>query len=159
MTTHDLKSELTESQRICLRLVGTGMSSKEIALQTGFSPGTVDQYVSRAAATLGASTRREAARMLAELDAAEFNKVELKPQPVAEPENPVSIVPIDQPSFGRSKALSLLQWVPALGGERYDLTASQKILEIIKAAFIAAIGFGSIVATGAWLQALFTSHH
>src|SRR4051794_12030891 len=58
-------STLSESQKICLRRVGSGMSSKEIAIETGWAPQTVDTYIKAAMARLGASNRREAARLLA----------------------------------------------------------------------------------------------
>lgn len=51
--------------------------------------------------------------------------------------------------------MRFLRWVPPLGGERNDLKTSETIGEIVKAALIAAIAFGSIVAVGAWLQTLF----
>ena len=57
--------QLTARERDCLRLVGRGMSSKEIALALGLSPLTVDGYLKEAVRTLGVSSRREAARVLA----------------------------------------------------------------------------------------------
>ncbi len=57
--------QLTARERDCLRLVARGMSSKEIALTLGLSPLTVDGYLKEAARTLGVSSRREAARILA----------------------------------------------------------------------------------------------
>jgi DNA-binding CsgD family transcriptional regulator len=57
--------QLTARERDCLRLVGRGMSSKEIALALGLSPLTVDGYLKEAVRTLGVSGRREAARVLA----------------------------------------------------------------------------------------------
>lgn len=57
--------QLTARERDCLRLVARGMSSKEIALQLGLSPLTVDGYLKEAVRTLGAASRRDAARMLA----------------------------------------------------------------------------------------------
>jgi DNA-binding CsgD family transcriptional regulator len=60
--------QLTARERDCLRLVGRGMSSKEIALALGLSPLTVDGYLKEAVRTLGVSGRREAARVLASHD-------------------------------------------------------------------------------------------
>jgi len=57
--------QLTARERDCLRLVARGMSSKEIALALGLSPLTVDGYLKEAVRTLGVSSRREAARILA----------------------------------------------------------------------------------------------
>ena len=61
---NDPTISLSEGQKSCLRLVGQGMSSKEIAKQTGLTPQTVDTYVKASMARLGASNRRDAARIL-----------------------------------------------------------------------------------------------
>jgi DNA-binding CsgD family transcriptional regulator len=57
---------LPEHQRICLRKVLEHKSSKEIALELGISPHTVDQRLKAAMQTLGVSTRVAAARQLAQ---------------------------------------------------------------------------------------------
>lgn len=61
----DPVERLTEGQRECLRRVLRHMSSKEIARELGISSHTVDQRLRLAMQTLGASTRVDAARMLA----------------------------------------------------------------------------------------------
>lgn len=66
---HNQAANLTEGQKTCLRLVGRGMSSKEIAQETGLAPQTVDTYVKAAMAKLGASNRRDAARLLGAAEA------------------------------------------------------------------------------------------
>lgn len=53
---------LTDRQIDCLRLVGQGLSSKEIAAELGISHHTVDLHLKRAIRTLGVATRRDAAR-------------------------------------------------------------------------------------------------
>lgn len=145
---------LTESQIKCLRLVGRGMSSKEIAIATGLSPRTVDQYVNRAASMLGATSRREAARILDLAESAESNNLQLQSQTLVKSPETDSIGDsgIDRMAEGSGKRFH--RWVPPLGGERQHLKASETIGEIVKAALIAAIAFGSIVAVGAWLQTL-----
>ena len=55
---------LSEGQKNCLRLVARGLSSKEIAKDTGLTPQTVDTYVKAVLARTGAPNRREAARQL-----------------------------------------------------------------------------------------------
>ncbi|QQV77271.1 helix-turn-helix transcriptional regulator [Sphingomonas aliaeris] len=60
---------VTEAQRECLRLVLTRRNSKEIALALGISSHTVDKRLERAIATLGATSRFDAARILAEHEA------------------------------------------------------------------------------------------
>lgn len=146
---------LTESQIKCLRLVGRGMSSKEIAIATGLSPRTVDQYVNRAAAALGATSRREAARILDLAESAESNNLQLQSQTLAEFPKTNSIGDSGIDRMAEAIAMRFLRWVPPLSGERRDLKTSLTIGEIVKAALIAAIAFGSIVAVGAWLQTLF----
>lgn len=57
---------LSEGQIVCLRMVQLQMTSKEIARQLGISSHTVDQRIRYAMRTLGASTRADAAVILAE---------------------------------------------------------------------------------------------
>jgi DNA-binding CsgD family transcriptional regulator len=63
---------LPEHQRICLRMVLEHKSSKEIALELGISPHTVDQRVKMAMQTLGVGSRVAAARLLAEHEAGPY---------------------------------------------------------------------------------------
>ncbi len=147
---------LTDSQIRCLRLVGKGMSSKEIALAIGLSPRTVDQYVNRAASLLGASSRREAARILNLLEADESKKLQLQSQGLADASDAGSLTASGGDQTTGADATGIRRWLPPLGGKRHDLNNSETIGEIVKAALIAAIAFGSIVAAGAWLQTLLT---
>lgn len=52
---------ITGRQREILELVGSGLTSRDIARRLGLSPGTVDDHVKAAMARLGARTRLEAA--------------------------------------------------------------------------------------------------
>jgi len=54
---------LSERERDALRLAEAGLSNKEIARRLNLSPGTVRNYLSEAAAKLGASGRIEAGRV------------------------------------------------------------------------------------------------
>lgn len=56
--------QLTSGELACLRGVAEHKGSKEIALDTGFSRGTVDVYLASAFKKLGASDRRSAVRVL-----------------------------------------------------------------------------------------------
>lgn len=141
---------------MCLRLVGQGMTSKEIAIQTGLSPRTVDQYVNRAATSLGASNRREAARKLETLENQGLNKLQLQPESVVSPENHGISEDMERDGDGNRKNASPPRFLPPIGGRRHDLNATETIQQIIKVAIFAAVGFGSIVAAGAWLQSLFS---
>jgi DNA-binding CsgD family transcriptional regulator len=59
-------AKLSEGQLDCLRLVAQHLSSKEIAVELGISPHTVDQRVRQALQTLGVSRRAQAARIVAQ---------------------------------------------------------------------------------------------
>jgi len=146
---------LTDSQIKCLRLVRRGMSSKEIALETGLSPGTVDQYLNRATLTLGASGRREAARILDFSEFKESRKFQLQSQRLADFGKFGSIGRSGGEHSSRDALASFLKWVPPLGGIRDEPRAGETVREIAKAALIAAVAFGTLVASGAWLQSLF----
>lgn len=54
---------LTSRHRDCLRLVAANHTTKEIAIQLGLSPNTIDGYISEAREILGAGSRRDAARL------------------------------------------------------------------------------------------------
>jgi DNA-binding CsgD family transcriptional regulator len=59
-------ARLTTRHRDCLQLVVLNHSTKEIALMLKLSPNTVDGYISEAKDILGASSRRDAARIFRE---------------------------------------------------------------------------------------------
>lgn len=61
----DRISRLSVGQRQCLELVNQHLSSKQIALQLGISPHTVDQRVRQALQILGVDKRGDAARIVA----------------------------------------------------------------------------------------------
>jgi DNA-binding CsgD family transcriptional regulator len=62
----DRVARLTDGQLDCLRLVDQHLSSKEIAVELGISPHTVDQRIRQALHTLGVSRRAQAARIVAQ---------------------------------------------------------------------------------------------
>jgi DNA-binding CsgD family transcriptional regulator len=72
-------SRVTEAQRICLRKVLSRRNSKEIALELGISHHTVDKRLERALRTLGAGTRFEAARLLADHEGATYERLVSEP--------------------------------------------------------------------------------
>nr|WP_315587408.1 LuxR C-terminal-related transcriptional regulator [Sphingomonas psychrotolerans] len=59
-------SGLTDRERAVLRLAQDGRSNKEVGRALELSPGTVRNYLSEAAAKLGASNRIEASRIARE---------------------------------------------------------------------------------------------
>jgi DNA-binding CsgD family transcriptional regulator len=159
-----IERQLTESQKACLRLVAAGRSSKEIALETGLSPQTIDQYLRRAAMTLGASNRREAARLFAELEksgvetAAQsldevFNKSEFKTDEVAPTEKSgISVVPTEPGSLLSLQPKGRARMLPALGGQRHDLNRIEVLYAILRVSLITAAAAGAILAVYFWLN-------
>lgn len=141
-------------QRICLRLVARGRSSKEIAQETGLSHQTVDQYVSRAAAVLGVSNRREAARRFSEIELQAFNKSEFKSEAIAEPENSrIFDEPIGNPG-GAGSWQQLSKWIPGIGGSRHDLDRFQVFSAILRISLFTMGTAGAIIAIVFWLNRL-----
>jgi len=132
------------------------MSSKEIAQQLGLSHRTVDQYINQAARLLGASNRREAARMLAFLEESALKKLQLKSQPVANPPISEEAEGVGQASDTGKKLPRILRWVPPIGGGRHDLKAT----EVTRDIFLVSL-FSMVVATGIitaifWLNKYFS---
>jgi DNA-binding CsgD family transcriptional regulator len=64
MEAADRVAKLTEGQLDCLRLVAEHLSSKEIAVELGISPHTVDQRIRQSLQTLGVARRSQAARLV-----------------------------------------------------------------------------------------------
>ena len=135
---------LSDGQKACLRLVGDGLTSKEIALETGLSHQTVDQYLSKAATLLGASNRRDAARKFAEFEVGEFNKAEFKPASLANHGRitapPASAEHTAPPSGTQPQSLlyRLVQAmrIPPVGGRHHDLNPAQLIEAAARVALI-----------------------
>jgi DNA-binding CsgD family transcriptional regulator len=61
----DRVAKLSEGQLDCLRLVDQHLSSKEIAVELGISPHTVDQRIRQSLQILGVARRAQAARLVA----------------------------------------------------------------------------------------------
>ena len=76
---------LSEMQRRCLRLVARGRQTKEIAIELGLAPNTVDTYLRQAIRTLGVMTRFEAARLLESNEAEISQDLRYQPPVVANP--------------------------------------------------------------------------
>jgi len=97
---------VTEAQRVCLRKVLSRRNSKEIALELGISHHTVDKRIERAIRTLGAGTRFEAARLLAEHEGTTYERL------VSEP------IDIDHSAISDTLAPSFNERVDTRGPER-----------------------------------------
>lgn len=112
---NDSPKNLSESQKTCLRLVGRGMVSKEIAIETGLSPQTVDTYIKIAINRLGASDRRDAARIRARWEAS---------QDLGSPPGGVAVAAIatDQETAAGGRGWSDWLLPPPVGGRPNDLS-------------------------------------
>lgn len=152
-------NELTDSQKRCLDLAARHLTSKQIAIETGLSPMTVDQYFSRAAAVLGVTNRREAVRIYLELLAElPFKEPEFKPEAVV----PLSNLTEQKPPQAEadpakhswlticSKALRKLTGY--FGGAPHDLNKLETIRAILWTALIATGVLTSIITVSAWLN-------
>ena len=121
---------LSEKQKICLRLVGRGMSSKEIAQETGLSPQTVDTYVKAAMARLGASNRREAARLLALAD-------------LSQKSGSPTLAVAGSDRIAQQQVVADRRWdgstfLPPIGGLPNDLSPAARTYAVLRVAAVAA---------------------
>lgn len=146
-------TQLTPRERDCLRLVGRALSSKEIAIELGLSPFTVDEYVRSAVTKIGARNRREAARLL-DLDEGSTSPPEKlgdEPPPLAEPGHPPAAM--DLPGEQRSS-----RWrIPFLRqGRRYnDLGWRERLLWIVAGAVAIIVLFSQLASGMQVLESMF----
>lgn len=124
---HDLVARLSESQKACLRNVGRGMTSKEIARELDLTPSTVDTYLTRAMARLDAHNRRDAARLLADVEQSQ----NLRSQPEAVATAAESTILISSPGRPKS-AYSRFFGLPPVGGEVNDLDWAARHYAILR---------------------------
>jgi DNA-binding CsgD family transcriptional regulator len=115
---------LNEGQKDCLRLVMQHFSSKEIARKLVLSPHTVDKRLKLATAILGVSSRVDAARMLAEVEA------NGAAQSYAGAHDNASAFFFGRPGFDNSTDQSLVYQYPDLSPQsdsvRYQSSAGEK---------------------------------
>jgi DNA-binding CsgD family transcriptional regulator len=154
--------KLSERQQQCLRLVASGMTSKEIAHRIGTTPGTVDNHIQAAIKITGAATRREAARVFLEDDQEGVQRVHMHSGNLVSP--PVSAILDVSEGKGsehqiRRQALPIrvAKWAKHhVGGSRHDLSRTQVLLAIVLAALVSAGLLALIIATFFWLNILFS---
>jgi DNA-binding CsgD family transcriptional regulator len=123
-------SDLSEGQKTCLRLVAEGMSSKEIAQQTGLAWQTVDTYLKQAINRIGATNRREAARALKDWELS---------QKSGSPSAAVADAPIGgNHSFQTGGGWRSWLRLPPVGGSINNLSWSQKTFAALQVAVVGA---------------------
>lgn len=139
--------QLTEAQRACLRLVLTRRNSKEIAQVLNISPHSVDKRIERAVAALGAASRFDAARRLADHEGGQtyepiaYEPIDVAPSAIEGPPRYTAT-----PSgFGRR----LFGFAPA---GRINGDARNELTKLQRAGIILALMVGIAVATGALLN-------
>lgn len=128
---------LTDSQKACLRRVGRGMTSKEIARDLDLTPSTVDTYVTHAIAQLGASNRREAARLLARSERSE----DFGSQPAALASRGSAAI-LSTSAGSSNSTFKRLFGLPPVGGETNELGWAERHYAIFK---VGAVGITVIV--------------
>lgn len=142
MVTPDRLTQLTPRERDCLRLVGQARSSKEIAIELGLSPFTVDEYVRSATTKLGARNRRDAARQVKAGEAVSPPPEKLgdEPPPLAEPApQPAAMAPAGQEGEPKRRLPFLRQ------GRRYnDLGWRERLLWIVAGAVAIIVLFSQL---------------
>lgn len=116
------------------------MSSKEIARETGLSHNTVDTYIKRALPLVGASNRRDAARII--VDAEQSQKLGSPSGTVVLPFKS-STLATNAISGSTNGSAGRLFDLPKIGGEANDLAWIERHYAIIK---VAAFGFSIILA-------------
>lgn len=129
-------AELSEQQKKCLRLVGQGLTSKEIAPLLNTTPGVVDNYINAAMGKMGLTNRREAARVLSEQENPMVQQLHMQPEAIAQPS-----LPDDNGSRigeGHWRFATLLG-LPPIGGRHNDLKKGQRLLAISRIGFFAAL--------------------
>lgn len=144
-------SELTEGQKVCLRLVDDHHTSKEIARKLGISPFTVDQRLDAARRKLRAASRKDAAKMFAAIERGTISEPFVYQAGRLEPAGFADIQSLPpgraEQAFAR---LSSLVSVPPLGGERHELSKKEILVQSLNIAFFSTlvIAFVVVVLTG-----------
>ncbi|MGL5837001.1 MAG: helix-turn-helix domain-containing protein [Sphingorhabdus sp.] len=125
---------LTERQKDCLRLVGKGFTSKEIALELDLAPSTVDNHIGSAVQMLQASNRGMAARALEDFELRQ--KLPRQSPKLADRSKMDDKNPNREAEDGASPA-AIFFTLPSLGGKRNDLDGASRSLRILQVAVVA----------------------
>lgn len=124
---------LHEGHRTCLERVARGMSTKEIARETGLAPSSVDTYLKQAISILGTTNRRHAARLYLESVASQKSG-----SPPAALPPVVESAPTLDPARGGSWSWRDLLRLPPVGGVENESGWREKTLHILQVALVAA---------------------
>jgi DNA-binding CsgD family transcriptional regulator len=159
--TADPFARVTEAQRECLRLVRTQRNSKEIAQQLGISPFTVDKRLARAIATLGVTSRFEAARLLSEHEQEPaYERLAYQTTDIVPPDQTVEVAGSEELTSVGGDRGAQIPWLPLRpqGGRHNSLTVWQRLawIGMIPAGLAVAVGMlgFALSVTGKLLQLL-----
>lgn len=145
------RSELSEGQKACLRLVDDHHTSKEIARILGISPFTVDQRLDAARRKLDAPSRKDAAKMFAAMEHDSISQPFVyEPQWLEQQANgDISMSPPNRVEQVFSRMTSMVS-VPPIGGERHELSKKEILVQSLNIAFFSTlvIAFVVVVLTG-----------
>ena len=130
-------AELSQGQKDCLELVSDHATSKEIALQLGISRHTVDARMRSAMATLGVSSRREAAMLYRTSLGEAISEAQIAAY--VEPGGPMDLA--GQSSF-------------RLWGGRNRMSPGARVVAVILVCILAIMAFGVLVSSMAALSDL-----
>lgn len=139
----DRTESLSEKQKLCLRLVGQGLSSKEIAPIAQTTYGVVDNTIAAACLKLGVKNRREAARILIAEESNGVQQMHVQPPALVPP----SCI---EEEFGQAeqrptaftslrKVIEALFSLPPIGGQANDLVASERAIGMARIGFASAL--------------------
>jgi DNA-binding CsgD family transcriptional regulator len=157
-------ARLTEQQRICLRLVSAGLTSKEIAPHLGIEPGSVDQHIKAAMRILGVGDRRTAARLLADHEGRTTQQLVYQPPEIAagswrgetgastgngerqqQREASGASLQEEQAPFAISGMGRTALPLPVWGAKPHHLSGAKRLAWIVAAAIGIALAFGALV--------------
>ena len=147
----DKQIQLTEGQKVCLRLVDEHHTSKEIARKLGISPLTVDQRLDAARRKLDAPSRKDAAKMFAAMERRSISQPLVYETQRLEhrPAGGISVSPPNRVEQIFSRISSMIS-VPPIGGERHELQNKEILAQSLNIAFFSTlvIAFSVVVLTG-----------
>jgi len=143
----DAFAGLTSAQQTCLRLVAQGLTSQEIADQTGLPYRKVEQHISTARALLGSVNRREAARLF--MAWKRLNSPETESRGLAGAEHAVIVGQAARPGTTNART-----WATRLRGKTNDLTSLQRVYAILRIAAFSAITLSTIAVATTGIRSL-----
>ncbi|MCI4589571.1 LuxR C-terminal-related transcriptional regulator [Sphingobium sp. BYY-5] len=134
---------LSEKQKLCLRLVGQGLSSKEIAPIAETTYGVVDNIISTACLKIGVRSRREAARILLAEENSGVQQLHVQPVGVASASiaDDERVQAEQQPGVLATlkETLAALFRLPPIGGRANDLNNGERVLAMARITFVCAL--------------------